>query len=291
MKKILNLFLIIVSFFALASFEEPDVGDVKNTYTSVDRTNLSYLCYHRQNHAIFGEIKQISGEVRKSSRIIQDNWLVSDVYDNIPDILYSVYEFEKYVDVPISIKSVTKLDSGQKIERSRETIYSEEFVNSQITSSGVSYLNSFSVNFNYNYGIDLDVFEFGSSLENEILIESELNKKFTYSKNYKYSFEEKITESETWQNDYSFPIYYQCNYRQKFKMYFVNVYQYQYEVRKETEFGCTKYSYINQGLLGLETYYTLVPVDPPYYHVSKYYDNEQGVRVPLNLSHSNIVYI
>lgn len=277
--------------FTLTSFEEPDVGDVKHTYSNIDRTNLTYLSYHRQKHIVFGEIKQISGEIRNTSKCIQDNWLLADIYSDFPNELYAVYEFEKYIDVPISIKSVTKLDAGQKIERSRQIINSQELTNQQITSEGFRYLNNFSNNYDYNYGVMLDALNFGYDTSHKILIESELEKNITYSKTYTYSLEEIITESEIWENLNSFPEYYQVNYRQKFKMYFVNVYQYLYEIIAKSQFGCTTYEYKRSGLIGSHTYFTLVPVDPPYYHVSRYYDDDLGIRKPLNLNHENIVYI
>lgn len=140
--------------------------------------------------------------------------------------------------MPILVKSVTKLDADQKINRARQTLSSQSFTNEENTTEGFRYLNSLSNSFNYDFG-------FGN--EKQILIESELESQFSYSKSHTYRLEEIVIESDTWENNNSFPVYYQVNYRQKFKMYFVNVYQYNYNVTSDNKFGCTTYQFVSHN--------------------------------------------
>lgn len=49
--------------------------------------------------------------------------------------------------------------------------------------------------------------------------------------------------------------------------------------------------YTYTGLEGVETKFYLIPVDNPYFEISRYYDDAQGRKVIYDKTHPSIYYI
>lgn len=286
----------------------PGEGGSKGTISSINVSGFSGTSTKKLDgeiHDVFGNITYVSDSKAydyEDKSVYDSGWTnqptVTESYETTE---YSTYTFSRFVDIPVNKLHSRKIAAGSKEEFSIETTSSTNVTKTQLSNVGSSYYydKCTSMSFNVGSSISLDkigsasagfgynnMIKVGGSLYNEI--SNSTSTSYTYTTVYKQNFIFDNTNEER-------SIYFELNYRQKFKVYFTTKYTINYDT-KEWRSGLfdkdKHWSYSIQGYSGNGTYVYLIPMEDPYFETSKYYDNQNGIRTNVITNPTNnIVYL
>lgn len=256
-------------------------------------------------HSDFGRIQKISDSTAYDweSRIIYNSfWTGQDsVYEEYETFRYDTYTFENYVDLPVRVLYSRKLPINETATFTLETTdaYEETVQTTSKTATQFYWEFCSALNFSTGNAISLsDVNSSGSQLQSSAgikiggtfanEIENYIRSSVYYSVVYRetYYLDNRNSDRE---------IYFDLNFRQKFKIYFTTKYQYNYETKQwgSGAFGWDQhweYDFKNYTPIG--TYVFLIPMDSPYFEISRYYDNASGRKELIPTSENDhIVYM
>lgn len=236
----------------------------------------------------------------KSVQTYQSGFFKDDKHwEDVINVLTFTYTFEKYIDIPVEILSNYGVGAYQTRTIDIKRTNSVTKATSTVIEEGHRRIESSEVSGALGTSTKLDLgflqVDLSSNASAKATTTDENYKTITESSSTSTYFEEVREEVVTLDNsNSSHYTYFQECFRQKFKIYFFASYQYQYNVSewKSGVFNAdTNKEYTPSSILGIDTYYVLVPVDPPYHDISKYYDDASGNRVLFDKYNPSIYYL
>lgn len=294
MKKGFKIIPILLIGLGLCSFTPEMPGDTILYFDSVDFTGKQYRNIHSCVQNKLGRFSQIDlHQFDYKTYIKRENWFfgVDNSYEEIPQKFSATYKFNNYIDLPIKIVSNDRVSANSTLERHVETIYGEEYNYSEVYSFAKSSMQTVSSSFEIGLGLFIDPLELTAKASSEVEVSNEIRNSFTYSNNATFTFQMKTSENIVYNNENNFDVYYQRCYRQRYELYFTNVFSNNIRsyVSNQDIWG-KDYTNIYTNGPGIGCYFTFKAVDIPYFHVTEYKDNSTGEREVINLENSNVVF-
>lgn len=305
-----------VSYSAANEFEEygPGTGSTKTYLDNFDvsewRSGGSYSTIETYSSKDFaGKYHRKLGLISRPSdsriSVIEtmptyDSWWDSSAKTDTQDIetyRYETFFFEKYFDAPVETYETVRVNAGDSRSFKMTYTETESCAQTETSEKGSSAYFDFSSKYNFKAGsgIDFDLIksQWESSSETEIRVGSETYQKVTNTKTSETHYSTVYEETFVMDNsNSSTATFYQFCQRQKFKVYFTAAYKMDYET---TQWGSGAFNldqnwkYDINGFVGIETYYYLIPVETPYFEVSLYKENSEGLREYVG-SQNDMVY-
>lgn len=320
MKKLLIFFAGIIVTFAMlvstsisANAVSPDknfdviIGDGGGSNSSIDIASSipvsSIKSFEGLTHSRFGKISKVADTTsydKENRMIYKSNWTTQEpIYQSFDIARFDTYTFEKYVDLPIKTLHSRKISVGESVSFTIQTTQIEEESKSETSTKATQFYWDYcgSLGFNMGRSLAIDLINLTSSITNSNTIKvggnftsTISNTRTSYTK-YSIVYEETFTFDNT---TCSHDTYFDMNFRQKFKIYFTTRYDYNY-TNKEWGSGFLgrdqNWSYTFKDYTPVGTYIYLLPIENPYFEVSKYYDNNLGLKEILkSTTNSSIVY-
>ena len=260
--------------------------------------------YHDgSTHKTFGKISILEDSTQydeKDEITFHSTWTLSDYYSPIKTKIYETYKFSKLVDIPIYTIITRKLNARESTTVKIQTTESLSQMTTTTTETASNYYAEKCDEYGFNTGIKLSIGKLN------------ISDNFTYDANYKIggSVSSKIisTKSSTTtfsalyeeifeldNSDSSVPTYFAFNFRQKFEIYFTTAFSYVYtkETWNSGIFNLdVHHDYIFKNYKGVGTAFYLLPIETPYFEMSKYQDASSGHRKLIESdTNENIVYL
>ena len=256
--------------------------------------------YNDRNHSVFGHITYYSSAVLvEEKQTYQSGWFPNDQhFSDINAMKSYTFRFDEfYVDIPVEILYTRNIPAKTGIHFTSQFTSAHSEYQSITTNYAMEILSDFTLDSGYEIGASIPI-EFiklnlsryingtiglNASLYQEI---EKINSSYSY-------FSSVLSETYNIENEYNFPIYVQLNYRQKFNLFFTYNAKYDYsveEIKSGSIFLDTTWQYNLAQMLFDSIHFFLIPEDDPYFDVSIYYDNADGVKTILEKSHPSILY-
>lgn len=199
---------------------------------------------------------------------------------------YETFTFAKYIDIPVEIYHTVRVGAGEKESFRIQTTSTKTQSQSLTSEKGSTSYYDFSLSHGITRGLKLLLELIGASTESSSSfsinvggstyssVKNTLSSSTTYTTVYEQTFT--MDNSER-----SYASYFQFNQRQKFKAFFTCVYEMQYDMTNWGTglFGLDQHwKYDPVRYVGLNTYFYLIPVENPYFEVSRYKDGTSGLK-------------
>ena len=255
------------------------------------------------SHSKFGKISKepdTTSYDKQNWMTYKSNWTTQDpIYQTFDIARCDTYTFEKYVDLPIKILYSRKISAGDCVSFTIQTTQLEEESKSETSTKATQFYWEYcgSLGFNMGRSLAVDLINLTSSITNSNTVKVGGNFTSTISNTRTSYTKYSIVYEETFKFDNtnsSHDTYFDINFRQKFRIYFTTRYYYNY-TSKEWGSGLfgrdQNWSYTFKDYTPIGTYVYLLPIEHPYFEVSKYYDNSRGLKEILKSTTNNsIVY-
>ena len=279
-------------------------GSIANIDIASSEPVSSIKNFNGLTHTKFGSIKSIDGSVsydKENKKTYQSNWTTqAPIYESFDVARFDTYTFEKYVDLPIKTLHSRKVAAGDSVSFTIKTTQSSEESKTVTSTQATTYYWDICHSIGYSMGISLalDLINLTSGITetNTVKVGGSFSSTIsnTNSSSTKYSmvYEETFTFDNS---NSSYDTYFDMNFRQKFQIYFTTRYNYNYEVN---EWGSglfnidRHWSYTFKNYTPVGTYIYLIPLENPYFEVSKYYDNSKGQKeIIKSTTNNSIIYL
>ena len=236
----------------------------------------------------------------ESKKTFRSNWTNTDYFENFPSKIYETYKFSKLVDIPVKTLITRKLSAGESSKAIIQATQSTSERKSITSEFASSYYGERCSDYGLNTGMKLSIDDLklsGSFYYNENYkiggsVSSNLKRTKENTTTYGALYEETI---EIDNSDSSVPTYFAFNFRQKFEIYFTTAFSYVYteETWNSGMFNWdVHYDYTFHHYVGVSTAFYLLPIENPYFEISKYQDNAYGHQKIIKLDgNENIVYL
>ena len=272
-----------------------------------DRKTCDYIIdvYDGKTHINFGIMNYVEdsyAELNYADPFLtyKSGWVAWDEHwDYFPEHEFFAFTFDKFIDIPIESYYIRNVPANSFVNFTLTTKSAKQVSTTTIIHSASEYLLEFQTTVGSNIGgeVDLGFLKVSQDqyVENSISIAGSLYEEMTEIKQSTTSIETVLTETFSYQNTYNHPIYYQLGQRQKFRLGFIADVHVDYDepdVISSGTFGLDKtYDYCGKDIHTLyDIHFFLIPEDDPYFDVSIYYDNADGVKTILEKSHPSILY-
>lgn len=212
---------------------------------------------------------------------------------------YYTYVSSRYIDLPTKIFHTRSLYPHTTANFTIQTTNTETLSNSIVVENGENYFieHCFDSSFNISNGIRLENIDstLASYNENRIVVQNNVYNKVQTARTHTTNFSSIYTETFFLDNSMNdFHLKFQLNYRQKFELYFVAEYEINYESNKWGSglFNADEnWDYTAIDKLGIRSHIFLIPFGVPYFEVTQYYENDNGIDVVYNKSNYSVVYL
>lgn len=303
---------IITPVYAGSSLQPPNPNTNSSSNPQFeDRTIYEYkdmVFDHMTNfvndiHPNFGYVKYVTEPIYHwEDQIIYDSfWNATEppTYKPYLDTRFDVYKFEKKVDIPVEIFHTRRLLPHTSSSFTIQNTASNVISTTDVIETASTIYTEFSLNNSYYNGSSIDLRfiggETGFGNDIKVLVGSELFNKVQNVRSKTTTFQTIYTETFNFDNsNLDIPRYFQLNYRQRFDIYFVTTQKFNY-LTKEWGSGLfnadKNYDYIEDNYTFVCTNFILIPTDSPYFEMSIYCDNSDGIRKYLYNDMSSVYFI
>lgn len=273
--------------------------DIKSNSPVTERKSFTGKIHNKFGN-IYSPTDSVSNDI-EDFVVYDSKWTAQDdVTKPHVSTRYDTYYFEKYIDIPIETLHSRKVAAGKTESFTLQLTESHEELTSKTTTKATNRYIDFTNTISYSMGASVKIDDI--NLNNELTAESSIKVGGSVSdtvvevKSSITRFSIVYTESFNFDNSNSnHDVYFDLNFRQKFRIYFTTRYKYNYN-KSEYRSGMFNrdihYSYSLHNFMPIGTYTYLIPVEQPYFEMSKYYDNVSGIKEILkNNPHNNIISI
>lgn len=281
-------------FLFSCSFTPSMPGDEPFYLDSVSFEGKNYANIHCSYQNDLGRIYHIDEVFHDyADFVVRENWFfgAGNEYKQYPLKVSEVYKFKNYVDLPIITLSNDYVNSDNTLKKTFTTTYSETYSYKQVYNFAYSKMATMSLTYNIGLGVAFDPINFIENMSCNFEISESLKKELSYTSEQAYLFEQVSTEEINYTNNHDFNVYYQRAYRQRYEVYFINVFPCMYEQQiKASDMWGKNYTYLQQYGKGISCSYIFRPVDSPYFHSTIYKDCNDGAKEVLNLQNDSVVF-
>lgn len=213
---------------------------------------------------------------------------------------YATFSFEKFFDIPTEVFHTRKVEAGNVSSFTIQKTTTQTETTNTVSSRATNYYWECSNKLGYSMGtsINLDQIQINNNIniEQGIKVGGSVATSIQNMRGSTVSYSTVYTENFLFDNSQSaIDVYFALNHRQKFKVYFTTKYLLGYQkitsnlgINKpsnETWYGQT--SYIPVG-----TYVYLLPIEIPYFEVTRYFDNNLGHKEVIKTNANDaIIYL
>lgn len=251
-----------------------------------------------RRNTVLGTLKKISSVDNYDERTIYHSFWADAFQDDIKeeylDNTDHIYEFEKYIDMPIEVIETERLEP----HTSMTYIFSEKYeyqcsIGKTITASYL-FTEKFSLASELGAGISADGMSLNGTISSDYSVESSKSNSFTTTYAESNTLSKQKDYTEIYVNDEDDYCFVKKCIRSKFKVYLAYEYKHNYS-RKRIGSGLFelddnfKYSYENTECTSVK--YVLVPQGDPYYAVSYYRDDATGKTYYAGKTNRSIVML
>ena len=279
-------------FLFCCSFDPETPPDEPWYFDSVSFVGKNYANIHCSYQKVlrqFDHIDRIEHDYK--DYIIEDGWFfgVGDIYKSLPGLQSNVYKFRKYIDIPIITLSNDYVNAGSTLKKTVTTTYSKTYSYQEVYNFAYTTMSTVSSSYNIGIGAKFDPINFSTGATTEFEVSQELKQELGYSTSQSYLFEQVNKENINYNNNNDFNVYFQRCYRQRYEIYFINVFPHEYEQRLTySDTWVNKYDYLERLGKGTSCSYIFKPIDSPYFHTSIYKDTDKGTREIINLENDSV---
>lgn len=220
---------------AIVIFPEPDGETTILSDWTIDYKDTDIKDFENFRHINFGAANYLGVSISLSDKLVYDSYwnaLEPSRYASYIKYEYNLYEFTKFVDMPVNIIHTRNLNPGDIAEFSIGNTASFTESRTDTVSVGVKYYTEFIRTFGFKLGISVPIegINVGASQHDstDIKVGLEFYRTIETVISSESNFSSIYSESFRWYNGTNTNQYYQLNYRQKFKIYFVAIYEHQY---------------------------------------------------------------